>query len=78
MMEDMKIGEICSFLSQHKEQRVNAVNQLEQPQTEKGLEEVVGDHEQLDVIWLTMLHEGRAGKPDDEDVEQAESKHRQR
>ena len=50
----------------------------EPPEAEQGLEEVVGNHEGLDVIWLMMLHEGRAGEPDDEDVEQEESKHRQR
>ena len=51
---------------------------LEQPQTEKGLEEIVGNHEQLDVIWLAVLHESRPCAPDDVDIESGESKHRPR
>ena len=51
---------------------------LENPQAEKGLEEVVGDHELLDVVGRSVLHEGRACVADDVVVDGAEGQHRPR
>ena len=51
---------------------------LENPQTEKGLEEIVGDHQLLDIVRWSVLHESWSSVADDVVVDGTEAKHRPR
>ena len=52
-----------------------ATSFAENPQAQKGLEEVVGYHDILDVIWRSIFHEPRPSNPYDIVVNCTESKH---
>ena len=47
-------------------------------QPEKGLEEIVGDHQLLDIVGWSVFHESWASVADDVVVNSTETKHRPR
>lgn len=51
---------------------------LENPQAEKGLEQIVGNHQLLDIVGWSVLHESWPSVSDDVVVDSTEAKHRPR